>query len=81
MVFELNKKPQDLPKDIKVYVHLKGDGINSKADAFVKKYNFINADIGRSQDYMIGKKYYVERGISQSINIEDVDVVDAGTFK
>ncbi len=81
LVFELNKKPQDLPKDIKVYVHLKGDGINSKADAFVKKYNFINADIGRSQDYMIGKKYYVERGISQSINIEDVDVVDAGTFK
>ncbi|XEI34077.1 DUF6056 family protein [Aeromonas veronii] len=81
LIFELNKNPQDLPKDIKIYVHLKGVGINSKADDFVSKYKFINADIGQSKGYMIGEKYYVEQGISQNINIEDIDVVDAGTFK
>jgi len=81
LIFELNKNPQDLPDNIKVYVHLKGVGINAKADDFVKKYKFINADIGRSKGYMIGDKYYVERGISQNINIDDIDVIDAGTFK
>lgn len=81
LIVEINKNPQELPRDVKVYIHLKGVGINSKADSFVKKHQFINADIGQSKGYMIGEKYYVERGISQDINVGDVDVVDAGTFK
>lgn len=81
IIFELNKNPQDLPENIKVYVHLKGAGINGKANDFVRKYQFINADIGRSKGYMIGGKYYVERDLPLNINIEDIDVVDAGTFK